>query len=306
MARGFLLRRLGRTLVVIFGAVTAVFFIARLTGDPAQLMMAAFSTPQDVERFRRVMGFDRPLWQQYLIFMGSALGGDLGRSFQYQMPTAVLVLERLPATFELAFGSLLLATLLGIPLGVVAAARRNTLLDWVSMGLSLLGQSMPIFWLGIMLILIFGVFLQWLPSSGRGTLAHLILPTVTLGTYSAASIARLTRSAVIEVLHQDYVRTARAKGVSEFRVVLRHALRNAFIPVVTVVGLQLGTVLGGAVVTETIFAWPGVGWLTVSAIHARDFPLVQASVVLSALSFVVINFLVDVAYFYLDPRIRYV
>jgi ABC-type dipeptide/oligopeptide/nickel transport system permease component len=216
-----------------------------------------------------------------------------------------LVLERLPATFQLAGAGLLIALCLAIPAGIVSAVKRNTAVDYVSTVVALLGQAMPTFWLGIMLILVFSVRLSWLPSSGRGTLEHLILPAITLGLFTTARITRLTRSGMLEVLGQDYIRTARAKGVGESPVVWKHALKNASIPIVTIVGIELGTLLGGSVITETIFAWPGVGRLSVQAIFNRDYPVVQAAVFLLASTFVIVNFLVDVVYTYLDPRIRY-
>ncbi len=250
------------------------------------------------------MGFDDPMAVQYLRFLRGALRGDFGESVRHGEPAMGLVVERLPATFELAGAGLLLALCLAIPTGIVSAVRRNTAVDYVSTVLALLGQAMPTFWLGIMLILLFSVRLSWLPSSGRGDLEHLILPAITLGLFTTARITRLTRSGMLEVLGQDYIRTARAKGMSEPPVVWKHALKNASIPIVTIVGIELGTLLGGSVITETIFAWPGVGRLSVQAIFNRDYPVVQAAVFLLAATFVLVNFLVDVLYTYLDPRIR--
>jgi peptide/nickel transport system permease protein len=300
----FLLRRLWQSLVVLLGVSFVVFLILHLTGDPALVLLSPEATAEDVRRFREAMGFNDPFIVQYWRFLTGALRGDFGQSVRHGEPAFGLVVERLPATFELAGAALLLALVLSIPAGIVSAVRRNTVIDYVSTVIALLGQSMPTFWLGIMLILLISVQLQWLPSSGRGGLEHLILPAVTLGLFTTARITRLTRSGMLEVLNQDYIRTARAKGVSNPPVVWKHALKNAAIPIVTIVGIELGTLLGGSVITETIFAWPGVGRLSVQAIYNRDYPVVQASVFLLATTFVLVNLLVDVVYTYLDPRIR--
>jgi ABC-type dipeptide/oligopeptide/nickel transport system permease component len=250
------------------------------------------------------MGFDQPLYQQYLIYLGQLAKGDLGTSFRFQRPVLDLALERLPATVELAAVSMALATVVAVPLGVIAAVRRYSRWDSGVMLGSLLGQSVPTFWLGILLILVFAVQFRVLPTSGRGSWQQVILPSITLGAYMMALIARLTRSGMLEVLGEDYVRTARAKGLFERAVLLRHALRNAMLPVVTVLGLQVGALLGGAIITEAVFAWPGIGTLAINAIYARDYPIVQATVLISAAIFVGINFLLDLTYQYLDPRIR--
>ena len=300
----FLLRRLWQSLVVLLGVSFVVFLILHLTGDPALVLLSPEATAEDVRRFRDAMGFNDPFIVQYWRFLTGALHGDFGQSVRHGEPAFGLVLERLPATFELAGAALLLALVLSIPAGIVSAVRRNTVVDYVSTVIALLGQSMPTFWLGIMLILLLSVQLQWLPSSGRGGWEHLVLPAVTLGLFTTARITRLTRSGMLEVLNQDYIRTARAKGVSNPPVVWKHALKNAAIPIVTIVGIELGTLLGGSIITETIFAWPGVGRLSVQAIYNRDYPIVQASVFLLATTFVVVNLLVDVVYTYLDPRIR--
>jgi peptide/nickel transport system permease protein len=302
--RTFLLRRLWQSLVVLLGVSFVVFLILHLTGDPALVLLSPEATAEDVRRFREAMGFNDPFLVQYWRFLTGALRGDFGQSVRHGEPAFGLVVERLPATFELAGAALLLALVLSIPVGIVSAVHRNTVLDYVSTVVALLGQSMPTFWLGIMLILLLSVQLQWLPSSGRGGWEHLILPAVTLGLFTTARITRLTRSGMLEVLNQDYIRTARAKGVSNPPVVWKHALKNAAIPIVTIVGIELGTLLGGSVITETIFAWPGVGRLSVQAINNRDYPVVQASVFLLATTFVVVTLLVDVVYTYLDPRIR--
>jgi peptide/nickel transport system permease protein len=300
----FLVRRLAQSLLVLFGISFVVFGILFLTGDPALVLLPPDATPEDVVRFRKAMGFDDPFLVQYGRFLHGALRGDFGQSIRHGEPAFGLVVERMPATFELAGAGLLLALLLAIPAGIVSAVRRNSPIDYVSTVVALLGQSMPTFWLGIMLILVFSVQLNLLPSSGRGTLEHLILPAVTLGLFTTARITRLTRSGMLEVLNQDYIRTAKAKGVGDPPIVWKHALKNAAIPIVTIVGIELGTLLGGSVITETIFAWPGVGRLSVQAIYNRDYPVVQAAVFLLASTFVVVNLVVDVIYTYLDPRIR--
>jgi peptide/nickel transport system permease protein len=300
----FLLRRLLQSLVVLFGVSFVVFAILFLTGDPALVLLPPDASADDVRRFREVMGFNDPFLVQYGRFLKGALQGDFGQSVRHGESAFGLVVERLPATFELAGAALLLALCLAIPAGIVSAMRRNSPVDYVATVAALFGQSLPTFWLGIMLILVFSVQFHWLPSSGRGTLQHLILPAVTLGLFTTARITRLTRSGMLEVLNQDYIRTARAKGVSDPPVVWKHALKNAAIPIVTIVGIELGTLLGGSVITETIFAWPGVGRLSVQAIANRDYPVVQAAVFLLATTFVIVNLLVDVIYTYLDPRIR--
>ena len=302
--RVFVLRRLLQSLVVLLGVSFVVFFILHLTGDPAAVLLPPEASADDIRRFREAMGFDDPFLVQYARFLTGALQGDFGKSIRHGEPAFGLVLERMPATFELAGAALVIALALSIPAGIISAVRRNTVVDYVSTVFALLGQSMPTFWLGIMLILFFSVSLNLLPSSGRGTLEHLILPAVTLGLFTTARITRLTRSGMLEVLNQDYIRTARAKGVSDPPVVWKHALKNAAIPIVTIVGIELGTLLGGSVITETIFAWPGVGRLSVQAIYNRDYPVVQASVFLLATTFVLVNLFVDLIYTYLDPRIR--
>ena len=300
----FLFRRLLQSLVVLLGVSFVVFFILFLTGDPAAVMLPPEATAEDIQRFRESMGFNDPFFVQYGRFLFGAVRGNFGTSIRHGEPAFTLVVDRMPATFELAGAALLIALMLAIPAGIVSAVRRNTVVDYVSTVVALLGQSMPTFWLGIMLILFFSVQFQVLPSSGRGTWQHLVLPAITLGLFTTARITRLTRSGMLEVLNQDYIRTARAKGVSDPPVVWKHALKNAAIPIVTIVGIELGTLLGGSVITETIFAWPGVGRLSVQAIYNRDYPVVQAAVFLLAATFIVVNLLVDLVYTYLDPRIR--
>jgi len=301
-----LLRRLIRSVLVLLGTTIIIFATVRvIPGDPARLMLPADATAEDVERFRERMGFDEPVYRQYGTYLKGLLVGDLGRSMRYRRPVLELVLERLPATIELAGVAAILAVLVAVPAGIVSAIKRDSLYDNAFMFLSVFDQSVPIFWLGIVMILVFSVQLHWLPTSGRGTLRQLILPGIALATYISALLARLTRSCMLEVLMQDYVRTARAKGLRELSVTCRHALKNAVVPIVTVLGLQIGTLLGGSVIVETVFAWPGIGTLAVGAIYNRDYPLIQGTVLIAAVMFVVTNLVVDLVYLYLDPRIRY-
>jgi peptide/nickel transport system permease protein len=301
---GYVVRKVFHTAFVALGVVTLAFAALRLSGDPAATMLPGDASVEELVALRHQLGLDRPLWLQYVQFLGGALTGDFGTSFRHQQPALPLVLERLPATLELAGAALALAVALALPLGILAAVYRGRLLDVLAMAFAVVGQATPYFWMGIMLILVVSVELGWLPTSGRGGLERLILPAVTLGTHFAASLARLTRTSMLEVLGQQFVTTARAKGLSERSVVLAHALKNAAVPVVTLIGLQFGTLLGGAVVTETIFAWPGVGRLAVQSVFVRDYPVVQAGVFVLALTFVAINLLVDLLYGVLDPRIR--
>ncbi|WP_305972441.1 MULTISPECIES: ABC transporter permease [unclassified Mameliella] len=300
----FLLSRAAQGLIVMFGVSALVFFALFLTGDPAVLMMAPDSTAAEIDAFREAMGFDDPIIVQYGRFLVDALQGDLGSSLRYSRPAMDLLTERLGATALLALSALLWSSLLGFLLGAIAAVRKNSPIDFAIRVISLLGQAVPVFWLALMLIILFSLNLRWLPSSGYGSLSHLVMPSVALGAYYLSAITRLVRSSLIETLGENYVRTARAKGLTEWRIVVRHALRNAMIPVVTLQGMYLASLMGGALVTEIIFAWPGIGRLAVEAIQNRDFPVVQAVVLFAALVFVVANFLVDVAYTWLNPRIR--
>ncbi len=302
--RNYLLVRAVESIVAVWGVLTIVFFALRLSGDPAVLMLPVGATEQQVQEFRHAMGFDRPLPVQYLDFLERAVRGDFSNSLRFQQPALPLVLERMPATGELALTALALAVIFGALAGFLAATRRGSMFELFAMSGALLGQAMPTFWLGIMLILVFGVVLHLLPTAGMSGPQSLILPAITLATYSSASIARLFRSSLLEVLGRDYVRTAWAKGLGPRPVYLRHALRNALIPVITMIGLQTGLLLGGSVITETIFSWPGVGRLIVQAINNKDFPLVQAGVCVLAVIFVTVNFAVDAIYAYTDPRIR--
>jgi len=300
----YLARRLLYALFVLLGVATVVFFVVRLTGDPVALMVPPDATVAQENALRHALGLDAPLAVQYVQYIGRLLRLDFGQSLHYSQPALGLIAERYPATLELAGTALVISLLVALPAGVIAATRRGTVVDGGVALLALTGQSMPAFWSGILLILLFAVTLHWLPASGSGGLAHLILPAVTLGLYMMAFVTRLLRSSLLEVLHEDYVRTARAKGLGR-SVVLGHAVRNALLPVVTVVGLEVGSLLGGSVLTETVFAWPGVGQLTVQAIYNRDYPLVQAAVLVLACTFVIVNLLVDLSYALIDPRIRY-
>ena len=301
----YLLQRLLRTIVVLWGVTTIVFFVTRLSGDPITLILPPEASTAEIERVRAQFGFDRPLPVQYGLFIQKAVTGDFGQSIRQRQPAMRLALDRMPATLQLATLSFLFAVVVGLPLGIIAGVRPRSVWDNVTMTFAVVGQAVPTFYLGILLIIVLAVRLHWLPTGGRGDWKTLVMPTVTLGTYAMASIARLTRSAMLEVMSQDYVRTGRAKGLTEPAVTLRHGFRNALIPVVTIMGLQFGTLLGGAVVTETIFSWPGLGKLAVEGIGNRDYPVVQAAVFLAAVAFVFINFVVDLLYSQLDPRIRY-
>lgn len=301
----YLIRRLLRTLLVLWGVSTIVFIVTRLSGDPVMLMVPPDMPRAQVEQVRHQFGLDRPLPVQYATFLRKAATGDFGISIRQRQPALQLALQRLPATLQLAVLSFLFAVFVGVPLGIIAAVKPRSLFDNVTMTIAVVGQAVPTFFLGILLIIFVAVQFHWLPVGGRDDWRTWILPTITLGTYAMASIARLTRAAMLEVLTQDYVRTGRAKGLSERAVILRHAFRNALIPIVTIMGLQFGTLLGGAVVTETIFSWPGLGLLAIYGIRNRDYPVVQASVFLAACAFVLVNLAVDLLYGQLDPRIRY-
>jgi peptide/nickel transport system permease protein len=302
--KSYICKRLFHSVLVLIGISVVVFVILHLTGDPAALLMPMDATPEQVAQFRKEMGFTDPLLLQYWRFFKGTLRGDFGLSFRHSQPALTLVMERMPATIQLTLAAMVIALVIAVPVGILSAIRRNSILDHLGMTAALLGQSTPVFWLGIMLILIFSVQLQWFPSSGRGQVQHLVLPAITLGMYSMARTARMMRSSMLEVLGQEYMKTAKAKGLSPKAVILKHALKNASIPVVTIVGMELGTLLGGAVITETIFAWPGVGRLAVQAIYNRDYPVVQAAVFLLAAIFVLVNLVVDILYTYLDPRVK--
>jgi peptide/nickel transport system permease protein len=300
----FLVRQAVQLLVVCLGISVITFLLLHLKGDPVVLLLPLDAGKEQMESFRHLMGFDQPLYVQYLRFVTGAVRGDFGDSLYMKKSAFALVMERMPATLLLTFTGLLVSLVIAMPLGIVSAIRRYSLLDNLCTMFAVGGQAMPIFWLGIMLIIVFSIKLHWLPASGFGTWTHLVLPATTLGFFLAPLTMRLVRSGMLEVLAQDYVRTARAKGVSERGVLLKHALRNAAIPVITVIGLQFGQLLGGAIVTETVYAWPGVATFTVTAIRNSDFPVVQAAVFLLALCIVVVNLLVDLLVGMIDPRIR--
>lgn len=302
----YIIRRLLLTIPVVIGVSIIVFSIIRLLpGDPARALAGVNATPEYIQQVREQFGLNDPLHVQYWNFVTNLLQGDLGTSTFSNRPVTTEISERFPRTLILASVSLVLATLLGVSAGIVSATRRNSLFDNASMLVALIGVAAPVFWLALMLQLLFSVQLRWLPATGMGGIQHLILPSITLGMASAALMARITRSSVLEVLRQDFITTARAKGVAERMVIYKHALKNALIPVVTVLGLQFGILLGGAVLTETVFAWPGVGRLLVDAILRRDYPVVQGTVMLLAFLFVIINLVVDIIYAFLDPRIHY-
>ncbi|HKZ07698.1 MAG TPA: ABC transporter permease [Methylomirabilota bacterium] len=300
--RAYVLSRLGQTVLVVFLSLTAVFFLARLGGDPVLLFLPMDIQAKDLDEFRQRLGFNDPLPVQYGRFMAGAARGDFGESLRYKQDALGLVLERLPATLRLGLLALLLTFCLAIPVGVISAMRRGSVWDYVGMGGAVLGQAIPGFWLGLMLIYFFSVRLGWLPTGGTGGLAHYVMPVLVLASFYAARIARLTRSSVLDILGEDFILTARAKGLAELVVVAKHTLKNAAIPIVTLAGLETGQLLGGAVITETIFAWPGVGRLTVQALLNRDFPVVLAAVFVISLTYTLINLLVDLIYGWIDPR----
>lgn len=290
---------------VILGVTFIVFTIMYMTpGDPAQMMLGEKAPEAAVEALREEMGLNDPFLVQYFRFVGNAARGNFGRSYISKREVSIEIINRFPATLQLATFGVLIAVIIGIPVGIISATRQYSIFDSVSMFFALLGVSMPNFWQGLMLILIFAVSLRWLPSSGYGSFQHIILPALTLGTSAAAIITRMTRSSMLEVIRQDYIRTARAKGVAENKVILKHALKNALIPIITVVGLQFGYLLGGAVLTETVFSWPGIGRLLVEAIRQKDTPMVQACVVFIAVTFSIVNLAVDILYAFVDPRIK--
>jgi len=288
----------------MLGVVTIVFILQHASGDPATLLVSQDATQADIAEIRRAYGLDQPLSVQYARFVSRAARGDLGYSYRQGLPVGELIVERLRATCDLALAGLAVAVLLGVPLGVVAAARHGSALDTAAMTLALLGTSVPSFWLGLLLIIVFGVQLGWLPVSGSGTLKHLLMPAFVLGGFYAAQISRLTRTSLLEVLAQDFVRTAWAKGLAMRAVLLKHVLRNATLPVMTVLGMDFGRMLGGAVVVETIFAWPGMGRLAVQAVLGRDFPVVQGVAIMGAAIFLVVNLIIDMLYGWVDPRLR--
>jgi len=292
-------------IVALWSVVTVVFIVMRLSGDPVPLLLPPDAPIAEINRVRTEMGLDRPILVQYGVFIRQAIRGDFGRSIHFRVSAMLVVWERVPATVQLALASFLCAVVVAIPAGILSAIKRGSPCDNAIMGVALVGQAAPTFYIGIMLILVFSLWLGFFPTGGRGDWRHVVLPAVTLGAFAMASIARITRSAVLEILRADFIRTARAKGLPEFWTIAKHTMKNAAIPIVTIVGLQFGNLLGGAVVTETIFSWPGIGRLAIQSIYNRDYPIVQACVFLTAAMFVVLNFLVDVTYGILDPRIRH-
>lgn len=304
MAR-HILARLGHGVFVTLGVLTIVFVLLHLTGDPTYLFVPVGASTEEIRNIQHQLGLDLPLSEQYVNFMRGALKGDLGTSLRYNQPVLGLVLERFPATMKLAFMALAVMLVISVPLGVVSAVRFNSTFDRLATGLALLGQSMPTFWFGIVLILVFGVSLRWLPTSGSAGWQSLVLPGLTLGGYTAGLTTRMVRSCLLEVLGQDYIRTARAKGLAERVILYKHALKNAALPVITIVGYQLSTLIGGALVTEQIFGYPGMARLAMQAISNRDFPVVQAFVVVSAVTVLITNLLVDLLYVLVDPRLSY-
>jgi len=300
----YLIRRLAFSLTAMLGVITIVFILLHVSGDPASLLVTQDATRQDMDRIRRAYGLDRPLSVQYARFMERVARGDLGYSYRQGVPVTELITEHLGATFELALASLALAIVLGVALGMAAAVRRGSGVDTVAMTVALLGTSMPSFWLGLLLIIIFGVKLGWLPVSGYGGLDHLVMPAFVLGGFYAAQVSRLTRTSLLEVLAQDYIRTGRAKGLRARVVLFKHALRNAALPVLTVLGLSFGQMLGGAIIVESIFAWPGMGRLAVQAVLGRDFPVVQGVAIVGSAVFLAVNLTVDLVYGWVDPRLR--
>ena len=302
----YLVRRLLLTLPVLLGVATLVFALIHLVpGDPAQAMLGEGASPEEVTRLRESLGLDRPLFEQYRSFLAGLVRGDLGTSFRYNTPVTAEIRDKLPNTALLAVAAMLAAMLFAIPLGILAAVYKGTAVDHAAMTLSLVGISMPNFWLGPLLAILFAVHLGWLPVSGTGSPAHLVLPAITLGAALSAILARMTRASVLEELRELYVLAARARGLSGRRAVLRHAFRNSLIPVVTIIGLQFGAVLTGTIITETIFAWPGIGRLLIQAINFRDYPLIQGCILFISVTYVAMNLLTDLTYGFLDPRIRY-
>jgi peptide/nickel transport system permease protein/oligopeptide transport system permease protein len=302
----YILKRLLSTIPVLIGISMLLFFMLRmLPGDPAQVLAGQMASPAEIENIRTQLGLDRPVYEQYLSYMSRLARLDLGRSARTQNPVIEEIWARLPNTALLAVVAISLACLFGIPAGIISAVRPYTWVDYlVTLG-ALFGISMPVFWLGLMLVVLFSVVLRWLPAGGTGSWQHVVLPSVTLASFVVAFIARMTRSTMLETLAQDYTTTARSKGLRENVVIIKHALKNALIPIVTVVGLQFGLLLGGAVLTETVFAWPGIGRLIVDSILARDYPVIQGTILIFGLLYILVNLAIDLAYAVIDPRIRY-
>lgn len=305
MSFSYIINRLIRLIIVLICAWTLVFFLIRLTGDPTYLFVTSDASQAEIEAVRRSLGFDQPLYIQYIIFIKGALRGNMGESLRYGTPALQVVIQRLPATLELAFVSIILITVVGVFGGILAAIYKGSWWEQITIFISIFGQTVPFFWLGIMLQIFFSVALGWLPPSGRGTIAHIILPAITVSWFFTARVLRLTRASMINVLKEDYIRTAQSKGLSGRIIIFRHALPNAFLAIITIIGLSFHVLIGGAVVTETIFSWPGIGYMLVHAIFARDFPIVLSVIYVVTVIVVLTNFLIDLFYLYLDPRIKY-
>jgi peptide/nickel transport system permease protein len=302
----YVIKRLLSTIPVLIGISLLLFFMLRmLPGDPAQVLAGQLASQEDIELIRHQLGLDRPIHVQYAFFLGRLAQFDLGRSARTQNPVTKEIWARLPNTVLLAVVAIMLACLFGIPAGIISAVRPYTWMDYLVTSGAIFGISMPVFWLGLMLVVVFSVILQWLPAGGTGTWKHVILPSFTLAAFVVAFIARMTRSSMMEVLSQDYTTTARSKGLKEQVVIIKHALKNALIPIITVVGLQFGLLLGGAVLTETVFAWPGLGRLIVDSILGRDYPVIQGAILVFGLLYILVNLVVDLLYAFVDPRIRY-
>jgi peptide/nickel transport system permease protein/oligopeptide transport system permease protein len=302
----YVVKRLLSTLPVLLGISLLLFFMLRmLPGDPAQVLAGQMASPEDIKLIRHQLGLDRPIFVQYGIFLSRLVRFDLGRSARTQSPVIKEIWARLPNTVLLAVAAITLACLFGIPAGIISATRPYTWIDYLFTSMALFGISMPVFWLGLMLVVIFSIVLHWLPAGGTGSWRHIILPSFTLAAFVVAFITRMTRASMIEALSQDYTTTARSKGLEEQVVIVKHALKNALIPIVTVVGLQFGLLLGGAVLTETVFAWPGIGRLIVDSILARDYPMIQGTILIFGLLYIMVNLAVDLIYAYVDPRIHY-
>lgn len=300
-----LIASLIQSILVLVGVLILVFYMVRLTGDPARVMLAREATPEQVAEFRHKMGFDRPVTVQFLDFAARAVVGDFGNSLNYRLPALPLILERLPATLELATVALLFAIAIAVPLGLLGGSRPGSLFDSLARLVGLVGQTVPAFWLALVMIIVFAVNLRWLPTSGRDSPLSVIMPAFTLSLPTLGRLVQLTRSSILEVLREDYIRTAHSKGLTPRVIYFRHALKNAAIPLVSVIGVQFGYMLGGSVIIESVFAWPGMGRLAIESIAIRDYPLVQGIAFFTSLVVVVLNFLTNAAYAVLDPRIRY-
>ncbi|MFD1037305.1 ABC transporter permease [Virgibacillus byunsanensis] len=300
----FVIKRFLQVILVVFLALTVVFFMIRLSGDPTTLFLPPDAPREQIEEYRELLGFNRPLYVQYGDFMINAVQGDFGESLRSHEDALQIVLDRFPATFQLAISALIISLSIAIPLGVLSAYKRNTVFDKIGVGLTVVGQAVPSFWLGLILIYFFAAQFKMLPYGGGGSLVHMILPTITLAAYSVARFTRFTRSAMLDVMRKDYIRTAKSSGVPTRRLIMRYALRNSLIPIITLVALDLGVLLGGAVITEVVFSWPGIGRLLMQSLMNRDFPIVLAGVFIIALTYAVINFIADVLYAYVNPQIR--